>query len=88
MAYVTGIKSKEPVNTAAACKEDAWVAGGYAERYRTDNGGEWEKEFDEELKDRFIKRKKGLPRRPTTDSRRERWHNTPNAGVRVLLSAS
>ena len=85
---VIGIKSKEPVNTAAACKEDARDAGGYAERYRTDNGGEWEKEFDDELKNRFIKRKKGLPRRPTTDSRHERWHNTLNAGVRALLSAS
>ena len=77
---VIGIKSKEPVNTASACKDDARDAGGYAARYRTDNGGEWEKKFDDELRDRFIKRKKGFPRRPTTDSWHERWHSTLNAG--------
>ena len=82
------VKSKEADVTAVALIEDARRAGKFADAYRTDNGNEWKGRFDQELASRLVPCFKGLPYRPTTDSRHERWHATLQPGVRSNLLQS
>lgn len=80
-----GYKSKNPVHTAKVLQQDAVVCGGYADEHRTDNGGEWCLEFDEEIPKHTKKRTTGVPGRAQTDSRHERFHQTLIDGIRVSL---
>ena len=82
------VKSKEADVTAVALIEDARRAGKFADAYRTDSGSEWKGRFDQELASRLVPCFKGLPYRPTTDSRHERWHATLQPGVRSNLLQS
>ena len=79
------IKSKEASCTADALLGDARSVGEFAKAYRTDNGNEWKGQFDLELANRLIPAFKGLPYRPTTDARHERWHATLQPGTRTNL---
>ena len=55
---------------------------------RTDNGGEFDAEFDMQLKQQRIRHERSLPRRPQTNARAERFHRTLAEGMRSLMLMS
>ena len=83
--YVAPIPSKRPVDVRNAL---AKILGATVPKsIRTDNGGEFEKEFADWLAVKGIVHPKSLPYRPQTNARAARWNRTLGDGIRTLLTA-
>ena len=85
---VRPLRSKTAVETAAAWND---MYGGVSPPVlccRTDNGGEFDAEFDTQLKQQRIRHERSLPYRPQTNARAERFHRTLAEGMRSLMLMS
>ena len=85
---VRPLRSKTAIETAAAWND---MYGGLNPPVlccRTDNGGEFDAEFDTQLKQQRIRHERSLPYRPQTNARAERFHRTLAEGMRSLMLMS
>ena len=85
---VRPLRSKTAVETVAAWND---IYGGLnppVHCCRTDNGGEFDAEFDTQLKQQCIRHERSLPCRPQTNARAERFHRTLAEGMRSLMLMS
>ena len=85
---VRPLRSKTAAETAAAWND---MPGGLNPPVlccRTDNEGEFDAEFDMQLKQQRIRHERSLPHRPQTNARAERFHRILAEGMRSLMLMS
>ena len=80
------LKTKQAEETAKAF--DDMYGNAKLESVRTDNGGEFDGKFHEQLMQKGVHHERSLPRRPQTNSRAERFHRTLGKGMGCLMLAS
>ena len=83
---VRALRNKSSEETVAAWKD---MYGGFQIRsVRTDNGGEFDGHFHEDMVASKIRHERSLPNRPQTNARAERFHRTLAEGMRSLMLMS